>query len=499
VILTRQPLSARALPFGGARWRRRLRSALRWAWLARRRWAWLARRRAALPWLALAAISLVSLAARAAWLDAPCHQPCRRGTDHVLIFDERYYVNAARVIAGIHPPPGSPYAGAPLGVDPNAEHTPLAKLIIAGSIELLGDRPLAWRLGSLVMGSLAILGMFALVRAAGAGRWVAVAAAGLMAADNLMIVHGRIATLDIYALAAMVWAAALYLRRRPLVAGVLIGVGLCAKLVAGEVLIALVLYEALLWRWGRGPTGPPVRRLAGAGAAAALTFLALLAGLEHFAPPYDPVARHLVTGGVWGEIHHIITYAAAQTSPGGPHGIASDPWGWLVDYKPIVYLNINPARPAPGLEHIHPAVHFLGLISPPILLLALPALALAAFRVATVHAPPARSAPAGPPPAPSPSSPVAPTRERPPHAAAAAPLAALAVAWVAGTYLPFVLFSLALARTSYLYYMVVVMPGLYAAVAWLLPAIRSHRRLLCLWLGLLVAAAVLAYPLTPLP
>jgi predicted membrane-bound dolichyl-phosphate-mannose-protein mannosyltransferase len=421
--------------------------------------------RGRLPLVALVVVSLASLGARAAWLGAPCRAPCRTGRSHVLIFDERYYVNAARVIAGIHPPAGATYADAPLGVDPNAEHAPLAKLIVAGSIELLGDRPLAWRMGSLLLGTLAILGMFALIRAAGAGRWQALAGAGLMAADNLMIVHGRIFTLDIYALAAMVWAAAAYLRGRPLLAGVLAGVGACAKLVAVYVLIALALYEALeWWRWRDRPARR-AGRVAGCVAVAAGVFVGLLALLDRFAPPYDPVAHRLVAGGVFGEIHHILAFAAAQTSPGGPAGIASYPWRWLVDYKPIVYLNINPARPAPGLYHIHPAVHFLGLISPPILLLALPALMLAGVRTAR-------------------------RGDR---------LARVAVAWTAGTFLPFVLFSLAFARTSYLYYMVVVMPGLYAAVAWLLPRIWHRRRLVGLWLAMVVLAAVIAYPLTPLP
>ena len=76
-----------------------------------------------------------------------------------------------------------------------------------------------------------VLGMFVLVRAAGGGPRLAVGAAALMAADNLLLVHGRIGTLDIYALAAMVWAAALYVRGRPLPAGVVIGLGICAKVV----------------------------------------------------------------------------------------------------------------------------------------------------------------------------------------------------------------------------------------------------------------------------
>ncbi len=72
-------------------------------------------------------------------------------------------------------------------------------------------------------------------------------------------------------------------------------------------------------------------------------------------------------GGPFGHLAHMFSYAAQQTSPHGPRGIASYPWEWLVDLKPITYLNINPSSPAPGLQHVPPAVHFLGFISPPIL------------------------------------------------------------------------------------------------------------------------------------
>src|SRR5437588_4268428 len=105
------------------------------------------------PIALLAALCVVSVGARAAWLGAPCRSSCSGASQRVLIFDEVYYVNAARVIAGIHPPPGSPYADSPLGVDPNSEHPQLAKLVMAGSIELLGDGSLAWRLGSLGFGT----------------------------------------------------------------------------------------------------------------------------------------------------------------------------------------------------------------------------------------------------------------------------------------------------------------------------------------------------------
>jgi predicted membrane-bound dolichyl-phosphate-mannose-protein mannosyltransferase len=427
-----------------------------------------ARRRPWLPLALLGVLCLVSLGARAAWLGAPCHTPCRTAQDHLVIFDEDYYVNAARVIAGIHPPAGAPYEHSPLGDDPNGEHPQLAKLIIAGSIELFGDGPLAWRLGSLVMGTIAILGMYALARAAGGSRWLALGAAAVMAADNLLIVHGRIGTLDIYALAAMVWGAALYLRGRPLIAGVIIGVGACAKEVAPYVLLVLVVLELLQWLTTRRDLRARLLRLGMCIVATGVAVIALLSLLEQIAPSYADASHQLITGGAFGEIAHIIDYASHQTSPHGPQGIASYPWWWLGDYKPITYLSIDPAHPAPGLTGFRPPVHFLGMISPPILLageLGLILVVVGALR----------------------------RRSQGPSQ-----LGVLALAWFLAAFLPFELTSLLLQRTSYLYYMVVVMPGIYLAAVYLFDRLRPPRPLTYAWIVAVLVAAVLMYPLTPI-
>ena len=101
--------------------------------------------------------------------------------------------------------------------------------------------------------------------------------------------------------------------------------------------------------------GPALVRVASCAAAAAAVFVGLLAMLDRIAPPYDSLAHKLVGGGPFGHIAHMLSYGAHQTSPHGPQGIASYPWRWLVDFKPIVYLNVNPQRPDPGLSNVHPA------------------------------------------------------------------------------------------------------------------------------------------------
>ena len=449
------------------------------------------------PLLLLAVLSILSLGARALLLDEPCMSPCRHASDHTLVFDEAYYVNAARVIAGINPPAGSHYVGDPPGADPNAEHPQGVKLIMAASIELFGDGPFAWRLGSLIFGSLAILGLFVLVRSAGGGRWQALGACALMACDNLLLVHSRIGTLDIYVVTAMIWGVALYVRGRPLLAGLVLAVGACFKLVAPYAIAVLVALELIRIVVGRRAhsgredwrVGPALRRLAVCVVPGTVLFFALLWVMGLIATPYDDSTSTLITGGPFAHFSHMLSYAAQQTSPHGPKGIASYPWQWLFDYKPITYLRVNPSLPGNGLFAIHPTVHFLGFVSPPIIALAVPSaifgavsLALARRRVRVAGAGWGETA-AGATGAPPDSQ-----------------LAIVGIAWFLGTFVPFEFLSVLDSRTSYLYYMVIVMPGFYASIVYLIARARRHKvtiGLAVLWgLGVLVAA-VLMYPFTP--
>jgi predicted membrane-bound dolichyl-phosphate-mannose-protein mannosyltransferase len=210
--------------------------------------------------------------------------------------------------------------------------------------------------------------------------------------------------------------------------------------------------------------------------------------MDRIATPYADSSATLITGGPFAHIAHMIRYAAHLTSPKGPTGIASYPWQWLFDYKPITYLQINPSNPTEEFHAIHPVSRFLGMMSPPIMVLAIPALLFAAYRIALVC-----------------------RGRRPSSARAPVPiqLAILGLAWFIGTFLPYELQSLLDSRTSYIYYMVIVMPGIYVAIVYMLacavrwkPAAVWRRTavwaLTGVWaLGVLVAVIVM-YPFTPL-
>ena len=133
-------------------------------------------------------------------------------------------------------------------------------------------------------------------------------------------------------------------------------------------------------------------------------------------------------------------------------------------------LSQHRARPPGARARADPSpAHFLGAISPPILLLALPGLALALWSL------------------------------RPASATGEERIGLIALAWVLGTFLPFQLASTIEDRTSYLYYMVIVMPGIYIAVTRFVAHSRAPRWLVGLWVAGVAVAVVLMYPFTPLP
>ncbi len=430
----------------------------------------LAHRRA--PAVALALIVLYSLGARVFYLGVPCSSPCTGDSAHQLIFDEQYYVDAARVIDDIHPPAGLPYANAPLGKDPNAEHPQLGKLIIAGTIKLFGNNPWGWRIGSVIFGLIAILALYALVRGAGGSPWLAVGACGVMALDNLMLIHGRIATLDVYFVAMVLVAAAFYVRGRPLLGGVSLGIASCMKLVALGALPAFVLLELFVVLWARGGS-PGVwatarRRLLPLIELVALTGVTLLLGvwlMDVLVPGYDPGTHITYAGSPFTHISHMLSYAAQLRATPNATGISSTPWQWLLDQKPIEYYRIAVNSVAGGKTVASRAVFDArGEINPFIIFLALPA--LGAALAAAWH-----------------------ERDR---------VAALGAAWCVGTFVPFVIQADGFDRISYLYYMLLVMPGVYIITARLLSPSRVPRLATVGWVVALVYSFLNLYPVKSL-
>jgi predicted membrane-bound dolichyl-phosphate-mannose-protein mannosyltransferase len=404
------------------------------------------------PAQVLGLVLLLALVSRAIWLWLP---------DHSLIFDEAYYVNAARVILGIHPPAGAAYAQAPLGLDPNTEHPPLGKLLIAGSMLLLGDNGIGWRFPSLVAGMVSLLALYGIVRAAGERAWLGVLAVALFAFDNLSLVHGRIATLDILFLAPALVGAWLALRGHWTAAGVALAIGALAKLTALFSVAALVAYLVVIvvidWWDHRRIRVRDLYPLVPFLAAFAFVFVGALWLLDlRFSPYHNPVDH----------IAHMLEFGAKLQTTGAPSGIASDPWSWLVNQVPIHYLTVNVDTSAGGkLISSRATIDFQGALNP-VLLGVLPLAAGFAFWLAWRR------------------------RSR---------LALWALIWGGVNYLVYYPMVLVDHRITYLYYMLPVVPAMAVATALLLDRSRLPGTVRWVFLAAFAVAFIAYFPFRQLP
>lgn len=100
-----------------------------------------------------------------------------------FVFDEVYYVPAARALLQNKP-------------DPNWVHPPLGKVLIGASIKLFGDKPWAWRFPSAAAAALAAGFFFLLARDLFKSSFIAFYASSLYLLDGLTFVQARLAMLD---------------------------------------------------------------------------------------------------------------------------------------------------------------------------------------------------------------------------------------------------------------------------------------------------------------
>jgi dolichyl-phosphate-mannose-protein mannosyltransferase len=168
----------------------------------------------------------------------------RLGIPSQIYFDEVHYVTAARHLLEL--------------TRFNPEHPLLGKEAIAGSIAVFGDKPLAWRLPSLLLGT---IGLFAFGRAlwwASERRFATIAGMILLATGFGWFIQSRIAMLDmvmagfgmvaLWQFAAAVRGAG-HARSRLAAAGLCLGLALGAKWTIAPVAVLPGLTFLVLRAW----------------------------------------------------------------------------------------------------------------------------------------------------------------------------------------------------------------------------------------------------------
>ena len=408
------------------------------------------------PMVLFGLLLIFSFVVRVIWLDLP-----KKGT----IFDEAYYVNAARVILGYDIPEGGKYGDREKFLDPNKEHPPLGKLLIAGSIAAFGDNGIGWRIPSVIAGMVALMALFFLIRAAGGSEWLALLAVFLASLDNLTMVHGRIGVLDMMALAPALVASWLALRRRWVLAGLFMALGLLVKLTAlyavGAILLLWLLQAAPGW-WAerrirfRDLLGPILFSVISVG-----VFVGGLAALDaRWSEFKNPIAH----------ISHMVTYGANLDQPVGTVGICpkadSRPWQWLVNDCQIQYLRTDVSVTAgDNLVTRVARIDFRGAMNE-LLIGALPIAMLFTIWFAWKR----RYGPA-----------------------------LWAVTWAAANWLPYAFLGVVSNRIMYIYYFLPVVPAVATAIAVLLLRSKLPRFVLWGFLALYVVGFFAYFPFRVIP
>jgi len=398
------------------------------------------------PRAVLLLVILASVLARVLLLPKP---------DGALIFDEAYYVNAARTILQIAVPDGAPYAGAPAGLDPNSEHPPLGKVLIAASMWLFGDNAFGWRIPSVIAGVLAILLLYGIVRAAGGDRWMATIAASLLAFDNLALVHSRIGSLDMLLVVFLLFGAWAALRGWPILAGIGFALAALVKINGVFGLAAAILVELVLLAWARrdGPDGWRPHATA-IGLMVVVFVPAWFGGLwlldAAFTGFTSPVAH----------LQHILDYGLSLTRVTAINQ-ESYPWQWLINEVPMTYLRTDEQTVVNGqVVGTYATIFFRGAMNPVVIGAAPFGVAYAVSRILSA-------------------------RDR---------VGLWVVAWVAAMYLPFVLLALVQHRVSYIFYFLPTLPAVAAAVALFLCRAGLPRLVVGAYFAAVLLGFVLYYP-----
>jgi predicted membrane-bound dolichyl-phosphate-mannose-protein mannosyltransferase len=334
--------------------------------------------------------------------------------------------------------------------------------LVAGSIWLLGDAPLGWRVPSVVAGTASILLMYGVARRLGADPTLSLVAAALLAFDNLVFVHSRIFTLDIFQLAFMLLGAYWYLGRRPALAGMGFALAALCKIGGFFGLVALAGFELLLLFRGHEPwrsgVRAAIRRLALTGVTCGLVFLVVLGILDRVWVGYAQPLEH---------VQRIVSYGAALRRPDGPTGVESYPWQWLWNEMQMPYLRAERQDASGDGPAQHLYVLFMGALNPLVLALLPVGLAFAAYR----------------------------WWRRGPNLK----LACFAIAWFVCTYAPFYAATLLGQRVAYLFYFLPTLPAVALAGSAFLVAARVPRVVLWVYLGAVLLGFVAYFPFKTIP
>lgn len=392
---------------------------------------------------------VVDVTLRLIWLDKP------KGS---LIFDEYYYVNVARVILGLPQSLGAsnqpPYVNAQIGLDPNREHPPLAKLLIALSMYLQGDNAYGWRIPSVIFGSVGIFIFYLLMKKITNYKILPLIASFLFSFDNLILVHSRIATLDIFTLTFMLLGFYWYFSGHPYLSAIGMALSALTKIsgVAGLIII-IILHVARSARdrphprpWNEVFAWFEKYFVIYVG-----SFLLLLTIMDRLWVGYSNPFSH---------IEFIINYSIALTST-CPSGIISCPWQWLINQIQIPYLIVSVSAG----DVKYDSIAFLGAMNPAVLYLAIPAVIYSGYNYFEKRS----------------------------------DFPLFMVVWFVVTYLPYYPATIIGHRVTYLFYFLMSVPAVCGAAAHMILDQNPPKLIVLFYLSVVLVSFYIMFPFKVIP
>lgn len=402
---------------------------------------------------------VVDIVLRALWLDKP---------NGSLIFDEWYYVNVARVILRLPQSLGGngqpPYVNVPTGLDPNHEHPPLAKLLIALSMQLLGDNGYGWRVPSVIFGSIAVLVFYLLMKKTANYKWVPLIATFLFSFDTLIFVQSRIAILDIFSMTFMLIGFYWYFSGRTYLSALGMALATLAKMTGAAgfgIIIVVHIFRMVKKSPKDGIWDAFFSWFERYFIVFAASFLIILTVLDEF---WTSFPRTYPTTFVFEHLKFIFEYSTGLVSP-CPNGIISCPWQWLVNDIRIPYLLVNVQVTAGNVITKYDSVAFWGVMNPTILYLTIPALLYSSYNYFKKQD----------------------------------DFSLFMLVWFAATYLPYLPGAIIGHRVTYLFYMMPAIPAICGAVAHMIADQKPPRLVVIFYLAVVLFWFYQMFPFKAFP
>ena len=334
--------------------------------------------------------------------------------------------------------------------------------MIASSMWLIGNDEYGFRLPSVLLGTLCILVFYLLLKRVSGDKLLSLIATFLFSFDNLVFVHSRIATLDIFVLFFMILGFYWYFGKRMILSGVAFALSTLCKIGGLYGILVIGIYhvgKALFARKGDSEQQSLMQRLGDLERlviAYGASFVGLLFVMDRLWVGYPSPIEHIT---------FILNYTRALVAP-VPTGIQSNPWQWLLNQVQIPYLKVDVNKIVDGtVVGTYTRIHFNGAMNPLTIYLTLPTVLYQTYLYFTRRQ----------------------------------DISLLAIAWFAGTYLPFIPMALMWNRIMYLFYFLNTVPSVCIAITSMALDQKPPKIIMGLYLLAVVGMFVMMFPFKAVP